>query len=92
MSDIKIECNEFLKKDEEGFQNPDFKPSLFIVGIMPTIKDGVAEDTSKFIQKFRELEKKEEEVDRMVSNIIHQRFDQFTELISKPILYGVRGR
>lgn len=92
MSDIKSECNAILEKDKDGFQNPDFKPALFIVGVMPTVRDGVSDDTSQFIQKFRELEKEEEKVDKVVSKIIHQRFDQFTSLISKPILYGVKSR
>jgi hypothetical protein len=33
-SDLIADCNEFLKKDKEGFSNPDFKHAQFIVGIM----------------------------------------------------------
>ena len=49
MSNINDECKRFIAKDEEGFQNYEFKHAQFLVDLLPELKSG---KVKKFLEDF----------------------------------------
>lgn len=95
---INEECRRFLSRSKEGFENPDFKHAQYLVDLLPELNSGNVrfflvdwniDINFKVSGKYQELEEKEKEVDNLVGKIVGNRFEEFTSLLNKPMIYGV---